>query len=629
MTSGLVLSLLGLCSSLCLIQSRNLIPVERRVVATGTNFSFDCPTSYDTKSVWWIKDEMTVVSVNGEEPSFSAAVLWPESHNKYHFEIQGYNYRMTVFNASLKDASNYRCVVNVYRSGLIHDVAVFGNLSCNWIHSEDDKAEENRYSRYNQIPAKGTTASNSFHSQSTVSKSENHPTREMRCSVETSDNFNVEDNLTFRLFAVGETQKDNSSDSGMDGKSLPSPLTRDTLMKDVSGDKGLLVTRRTSRSRLKRRIKRKSYKKSRPDRFPGALLTQPGRRLSSNRRVFEVVFRWHSADGDSSRRWRIRVDAADSKSHQAGHLDLIIEEPPKVVKIIEGIQSRSNNTTMPSLSSSGLRNTSSKSPSTHVTDGSGTSKYSSSEATTQNGGEDSNSELHAEDDDGVINSTVLKENVDKANEARQDLIVSNATLMGRLQGVGIVIIILVVVALIVMSVYFFHPRRGMLKKKSQVSPQRGRQSDAKYAPSSPRLDEANFTRSAKRSLNEVAELAMKTPENSPALTKSTSKKRKEEAKIETSSCKMKMAKSVDTLSTSTTSIRTPSKRKSVVKKNSQCDRKMDSSKSAEIITSLALSKTTTTLTTTTLTKKPSKKKMTSKVDSQPNLWLDSSPDIWM
>ena len=54
----------------------------------------------------WIKDEMTVVSVNGEEPSFSAAVLWPESHNKYHFEIQGYNYRMTVFNASLKDASN-------------------------------------------------------------------------------------------------------------------------------------------------------------------------------------------------------------------------------------------------------------------------------------------------------------------------------------------------------------------------------------------------------------------------------------------------------------------------------------------------------------------------------------------
>jgi len=182
---------------------------------------------------------------------------------------------------------------------------------------------------------------------------------------------------------------------------------------------------------------------------------------------------------------------------------------------------------MPSSGSSGLRNTSSKSPSTHVTDGSGTSNCSSSEATTQNGGEDSNSELHAEDDDGV-NSTVLKENVDKANEARQDLIVSRATLMGRLQGVGIVIIILVVVALIVMSVYFFHPRRGMLKKKSQVSPQRGRQSDAKYAPSSPRLDEANFTRSAKRSLNEVAELAVKTPENSPALTKSTSRKRKEE-----------------------------------------------------------------------------------------------------
>ena len=74
----------------------------------------------------WVKDEMTVVSVNGEEPSFSAAVLWPESHNKYHFEIQGYNYRMTVFNASLKDASNVSLV-----GCLRTKTAAIGVCACN------------------------------------------------------------------------------------------------------------------------------------------------------------------------------------------------------------------------------------------------------------------------------------------------------------------------------------------------------------------------------------------------------------------------------------------------------------------------------------------------------------------
>ena len=54
----------------------------------------------------WVKDKMAVLSTNGEDLSFAAVVLWPDSAEKYQFKRRQFTSWITVKDVDAEDASD-------------------------------------------------------------------------------------------------------------------------------------------------------------------------------------------------------------------------------------------------------------------------------------------------------------------------------------------------------------------------------------------------------------------------------------------------------------------------------------------------------------------------------------------
>jgi len=80
---------------------------------------------------------MTILSNNGEDIGFAASLLWPESERKYNFELKDFSSWMTIRNITIKDAGNYRCMLDLVNPGRTHAVSVVSGLFCRAVKASE------------------------------------------------------------------------------------------------------------------------------------------------------------------------------------------------------------------------------------------------------------------------------------------------------------------------------------------------------------------------------------------------------------------------------------------------------------------------------------------------------------
>ena len=92
---------------ICLVTSLLISTITARplMVQEFSNFTMDCPVDESTQTMWWVKDKMTVLSINGQELTLAAALLWPASHDKFALRLDRDVSYLTLRNVSFQDAS--------------------------------------------------------------------------------------------------------------------------------------------------------------------------------------------------------------------------------------------------------------------------------------------------------------------------------------------------------------------------------------------------------------------------------------------------------------------------------------------------------------------------------------------